>query len=119
MKKFKEILKNLQFSRKNKLATAIIFALLIASVTLIASQPTNAQTLASEQPKSGSLPSGANPSITIGTIPYLSFTPNPIGVGQTLLINVWMHPPINVNRQFIDAFKVTITKPDGTTESKS
>jgi hypothetical protein len=90
----------------------------MASVTLVANQPANAQTLAAQQPSAGPLPSGANPSITIETIPYLSFTPNPIGVGQSLLINVWMHPPINVQRQFINAFKVTITKPDGTTESK-
>jgi hypothetical protein len=109
----------LQISNKNKIATAIIFAILMASVTLVANQPANAQTLAAQQPSAGPLPSGANPSITVETLPYLSFTPNPIGVGQSLLVNVWMHPPINVNRQFVNAFTVTITKPDGTKDTKS
>ena len=75
--------------------------------------PTQAQ-LAAQQPTAGSLPTGITPDITITTEPQLSFRPNPIGLGQSLLINVWLHPPINVQRQFVQAFMVTFTKPDGT-----
>ena len=62
----------------------------------------------------GSLPAGVTPSITITTDPYLSFTPNPIGLGQSLLVNLWMHPPINVQRS-LGGLTVIITKPDGET----
>jgi hypothetical protein len=98
---------------ENKAKTLIIAIILLMSTFLVLNQSTNAQTLAPIQPSGGALPANANPSITIETLPYLSFTPNPIGVGQALLVNVWMHPPINVQRQFIDAFEVTITEPDG------
>ncbi len=63
---------------------------------------------------SGTLPTGANPSITVDTRAFLSFQPNPIGVGQTLLVNMWTNPPINPNR-FQIGYTVTIMKPDNTT----
>jgi hypothetical protein len=92
--------------------TTIMVILLIALIPLsINTQPAKADI---NQPSPGPMPSGANPNVTIATIPFLSVTPNPVGVGQTILVNVWLHPPINVNRQFIQAFTVTITKPDGT-----
>ena len=61
------------------------------------------------------LPSGVTPDITLDTIAHLSFRPNPIGVGQTILVNLWLEPPTHVSRFFKEAFKVTMTKPDGTT----
>ena len=56
--------------------------------------------------------------IVRSTIAYLNFEPNPIGVGQTLLVNAWVTP-----RQFLpgDTFKnftFTFTNPDGTTSTK-
>jgi len=69
--------------------------------------------LSEEQPAAGSLPFGVTPSITLTTDPYLSFTPNPIGVGQPLLVNIWVHPPMHVQRHFVQAFVVTITDPEG------
>ena len=108
----KEIMKN-SLSTKLKSTATILLVLLMASVSLMANVPANAQ-LAAEQPRAGSLPSGVTPSITVGTIPFLSFTPNPIGVGQPLLVNIWIQPPLNVARQFSGTFQVTFTKPDGT-----
>ena len=61
------------------------------------------------------LPAGVTPDEEFNTIPHLSFRPNPIGVNQPLLVNIWMQPPISVNHYFKDAFMVTFTKPDGTT----
>jgi outer membrane protein assembly factor BamB len=97
-----------------KSVVTIVLILLMASVTLMVNMPIQAQ-LAAEQPKAGPLPADATPSITITTEAHLSFTPNPVGLGQTFLVNIWMHPPINVQRQFKQAFLVTITKPDETT----
>ena len=103
---------------KTKMTATIVLVLLMASVMLMANvpvQPVQAQ-LAAQQPTAGPLPSGATPSITIEPIPYLSFSPNPIGVGQMLLVNIWMQPPINIARNLEKAYQVTITKADGTKE---
>jgi len=93
---------------------AIALIIMMASVAAMTSVTVEAQTLS--QPAAGPLPAGASPSITIGTTGYLAVNPNPIGVGQQLLINVWNQPPINVARDFENTHLVTITKPDGTTE---
>ena len=104
----------MQFSINKAKATAIIVTILMmTSILVMANAPANAQ-LAAQQPVAGPLPSGVTPSITIASIPYLSFTPNPIGVGQEMLVNIWMQPPIHVERQLQDAMQVTFTKPDGT-----
>ena len=55
-------------------------------------------------------------SITFGDpdlIAYLSISPNPIGVGQTVLVNVWMTVAPAAERQ-LQHYTVTFTKPDGT-----
>jgi len=106
------------------MTAAIVIVLLMASVMLMASvsvpvkaidswglpYPSNAATL---QPSSGAIPTGQTASITITPVPYLSFEPNPIGVGQMLLVNVFMTPPLNTERYFED-YLVKIQKPDGT-----
>jgi len=63
----------------------------------------------------GAIPSGVTPDVIESTRAFLSFSPNPIGIGQALLVNVWMNPALHVSRYFKD-FKITITKPDGHTE---
>jgi len=106
----------LHSTRNKTTATAMTLILLIISMSLsaIAIMPTEGQ-LAAEQPVSGPLPSGANPSITITTEAHLSVSPTTIGLSQTFLVNMWMHPPIHVERKFTDAFQVTIIKPSGAT----
>ncbi|HLN46031.1 MAG TPA: hypothetical protein VK209_10030, partial [Candidatus Sulfotelmatobacter sp.] len=98
-----------------KLAIAIII-LLMTSITLITTtiQSTQAQ-LASIQPVSGPLPSGVTVNDTLETKTSLSFRPNPIGLGQQLLINMWINPAVTSNNRFLPkAFILTITKPDDT-----
>jgi hypothetical protein len=105
--------KKMQISKNKAKTTVVILMLMFSSVLILTSAPANAQ-LAADQPQAGPLPSGATPSITIEAIPSLSFTPNPIGIGQQLLVNMWIQPPINIQRDLADAFQVTFTKPDGT-----
>ena len=94
----------------------IITILMLETVALMTNTPldtVNAQ-LATQQPVSGPLPSGVTVDATINTITHLSFRPRPVGLGQPFLVNIWMQPPIHAQRMFIQAFTVTITKPDGT-----
>lgn len=65
----------------------------------------------------GPLASGTTADVTIKTHAFLSFRPNPVGKGQTVLVNVWLNPATHASRYMTD-YKVTITKPDGTTDVK-
>ncbi len=95
---------------RNKKITTIALVLLMASVLLTVYTPVQAQE--PEQPVSGPLPAGVTPSVTVDVVAYLSFRPNPVGVGQTILVNFWVTPPLNPER-FHPDYKVTITDPDG------
>jgi hypothetical protein len=53
-------------------------------------------------------PAGVTPSVTVDIVPYLSFRPNPIGIGQSLLVNFWTTPPPAADR-YLSYFTVTIT----------
>jgi PQQ-like domain len=108
---------NIKFSLKLKTFETITLILLIVSVTLLTNAPNAKAQLAAEQPTAGPLKSGVTPSITVDTMSFLSFRPNPVGVGQIILVNVWTEPPINVARNLVGTHMVTITKPDGTTET--
>ena len=61
----------------------------------------------------GPPPSGATWSFESSTTCYLAVSPNPIGVGQTGLVNVWTTPAPAGNRAHT-GYTVVITKPDGT-----
>jgi hypothetical protein len=67
---------------------------------------------AEDQPVGGAIPDGITPSETIDVVAYLSFRPNPIGVNQELLVNIWVTPPLNVER-FHQGYTVTFTDPTG------
>ncbi len=120
-------MKNPIKTMKTKSFALIIIVLMMASVLPMAmfTQPVKAQTTlpAGVTPthvqSSGSipLPAGVTPDVTLDTLAALSFTPNPIGVGQPLLVNVWLHPPTHGSRYLSD-YTVTFTKPDGTTDTK-
>jgi hypothetical protein len=60
------------------------------------------------------LPAGVTPDEEYISIAHMSFRPNPVGVGQSILVNLWLQPPLHVVRLFKDAYIVTFTKPDGT-----
>jgi outer membrane protein assembly factor BamB len=92
----------------------LITAILLLSCFTMLIYDVKAQT--TTQPVAGPLSSGVTPSVTIRPEAYLAVNPNPIGVNQQLLINMWNQPPLNVARLFVQTFKVTVTKPDGTTD---
>jgi hypothetical protein len=116
---------------KLKIATIIAVALLLASFALIAEsvQLAQAQTTidvtqlphggspegTSGLPDLGPLPPGVTPDYTIEQTAYMGLSPNPIGVGQQLLVNLWTSP--GMYHAFYGAgYIVDIIKPDGSTE---
>jgi hypothetical protein len=109
----------MQFSiNKTKNAAAIIIVLLMASVMLMA-MPIQAQDEnvphggTSGNLTGGAPPTGATWDTTVHTIARLSFGPNPVGIGQTITVNMWTSPAPGANRART-GYKVTITKPDET-----
>jgi hypothetical protein len=106
------------FSSKAIAAIILILAMMFSAFLVL---PVDAQTVLPSNVKptnvkdGGSipLPAGVTPDISVDCTVYLSFSPNPIGVNQPLLVNLWMQPPTHVSRQ-LKGFEVTFTKPDGT-----
>ena len=99
---------------KNKtklIAAATLIILMATSMTAVLS--VNAQTeLPRQEGGSIPLPAGVTPDLRLETIPHMSFRPNPVGVDQKVLVNLWMQPPLHVSRYFTD-YTLTITDPDG------
>src|ERR1700690_4460669 len=62
------------------------------------------------------LPNGKTADYTVVPNAYLSFRPNPVGVGQTILVNIWVDPGPSYARYFPN-YKVEIIKPDGTSDN--
>ncbi|UCC58926.1 MAG: PQQ-like beta-propeller repeat protein [Candidatus Bathyarchaeum sp.] len=106
-------------SKKTKLTAAIAIVLLITSTVLLMVTPLQAQIdpdLVQINPSvSGPLPSGATVDWTHDVEPRLSFSPNPIGVNQVLLVNYWVTPPPSQQRYMKD-YRVVITDPNGDTD---
>ena len=65
------------------------------------------------------LASAHTPPLSIPTFSFISVSPNPCGVGQTLRVNFWVNePPPTASAQYGDRWHnmtVIVTKPDGTT----
>ena len=117
--------------RKNLMekSTATILALLMISVVLLATP--NVSTAKAQLTADGvtavggmvtlpawatTVPTGVTPQSTVATEAFISVTPSPVGVNQMLLVNTWMEPPMQTNR-FYSSYTVTITKPNGTSET--
>jgi len=111
----------MQFSiSKTKTFAVITMTLLMASVVLMA-MPVGGQELpyyGEDLPDLKPLPAGVTPDHEITTVAYLSFTPNPIGVGQSLLVNIWSSPGM-YHAFFMCDYKVTIEDPDGNQEVRT
>jgi hypothetical protein len=60
-------------------------------------------------------PIDVTPDFSFDTVAYLSVRPNPIGVGQSLLVNIWTTPGTHHSFYMCD-FKVTIEDPAGEQE---
>jgi hypothetical protein len=100
--------RKMQIAKNKTMATLIaLFLLLTITVTLVALPAANAHT----------------PIWQIPTFAYISVRPNPVGVGQTVLIVFWLDKSLPSATEFNDIkmhdYKLTITKPDGTTEVKT
>jgi len=108
--------------RLRKLTIAVAIFLMLSTIAMTTNGPIDiakAQ-LAASQPVSGSLPSGVTVNATLDTVAFLSFRPNPIGIDQTLLVNLWITPGVSSNNRLIpQGFIVTIIKPDGSIDKKT
>lgn len=101
-----------------KTTTTLLVILMIASVMLMTNFSVKAQGEGSHGGAPGEItggpkPSGVTPDVTLDTVPFISFRPNPVGIGQPFLVNIWVQPPLHVDRAHTGC-TVTITKPDGT-----
>ncbi len=109
-------------SDKKKINATIVIVLMVTSAALMLAQspikPAEAQLSATQQ--TVSVPAGVTPNRTCATVSCLSFRPNPIGLGQQLLINVWVSPSVQTQRKILSevtgSIKVTIQKPDGSND---
>lgn len=76
----------MKISPNKKLTSTIVISLLMTSIALIAlsaeAQPTTSN---SRLQGSVPLPAGVTANITVDTLGFLSFRPNPVGIGQTVL----------------------------------
>ncbi len=117
-------MKNLMKTMKTKSFALIIIAILLATTALVATtiMPSKAQTVPAGVTLGGmpvyaawntTIPAGVTPLNTVATEAFMSVTPYPVGVGQTLLVNVWTEPPVQTAR-YHSGYTVTITQPDGT-----
>jgi hypothetical protein len=106
-------LKNISVKTR-KITTTIMLILLMTSIALFTNKPANAQSGIS-QPVTGALPSGITPAAIANVRAFLSFRPNPVGVDQAILINLWTSVAPGAGRMHHD-YTLTITKPDGTKE---
>ena len=106
----------MKFSTNKKTKTLALFTtiLLLASIMSMV-MPLKAQEDAYGYPELESLPQGVTPEYTFDKIAFLSFRPNPIGVGQSLLVNLWTTPG-TYHAFYMHDYKVTIQKPDGSTQ---
>ena len=92
---------------KNKISAIMLatFLTLSAAVSMMPVPSANAHT-----------PPWSNP-----TYSFMSVSPDPIGVGQTVNVNFWINlPPPTANAQYGDRWTnmtVIVTHPDGTTET--
>jgi hypothetical protein len=100
--------------QKNLAKVAVITLVLIASlVAFNANVSVKAQSVI---PPIIGLPSGVTPTITLDSIAYMSIRPNPIGLNQPLLFNLWLEPPTHYSR-YLAGLTVDITKPNGDKET--
>jgi hypothetical protein len=101
------------------IATILLMSLSILAVFPQSVQASTSATITGGAPKlaewATEIPTGVTPNATVKTSAFMSVTPDPVGVGQTVLVNLWLEPATHYSR-YHSGFTVTITKPDGTVE---
>jgi len=109
----------MQISINKAKTTALIVTMLLMTSVALMMIPLQGQedeyVTTEEGTFPGPVPAGETPDHTFQTVAYLSFRPNPIGVGQSLLVNVWVSPGL-YHAFFMHDYKVTIEDPDGNQE---
>ena len=109
----------MQMHKNKNMAIFAIFLMLSMATSMMLMIPANAKVETVGAPQltawPTAVPQGVTPNVTIATTSFISISPKPIGVGQTVLINLWLEPPVSYNRYF-SGYTVTITKPNNTTE---
>jgi hypothetical protein len=118
-------------SSEKMIALLIAVFLLLTSVTLIAMpfKPTivNAQTsdeiggmhgtppgVSGDPHLNITVPPGVTPDYTLYKIAFMSISPDPIGIGQPILVNIWTTPGTH-HAFYMVGYKVTLEKPNGDT----
>ncbi len=111
----------MQISRIKEKTLVIAIVVLLMTSSALLTMPTQALSSihggASDSEPNGSipLPAGVTADTIVKSDIYLSFRPNPVGIGQPILVNVWLDPGPSYVRHFT-GYKITFTKPDGTTD---
>ncbi len=106
---------------KSKAITIIITIVMTTSIAAL-TIPVQAQEQAhGGQPVAGyegpaQPPAGVTPDYTIDSLAFLSVSPNPCGVGQELLVNVWTTFPSGEGKYQV-GYAITITHPNGSNET--
>jgi hypothetical protein len=101
-----------QTNIKTKIATTIVISILtLSAFMLIATIPVLGQELPTEQIV-GPRPAGVTDDMTVPTEIILMARPNPIGLNQELLVNIWTVRAPGAGREF-KGYEVTITNPSG------
>jgi hypothetical protein len=108
-------LKGEKMKRKILTTTVILSVILLMSSVMLMAMPVNAEDLPLQPSGSQPLPSGVTPDVIVKTKVAMSFRPNPVGLNQPFLVNIWLVPPTHVSR-YLTGYKVTIVKPNGDQE---
>lgn len=114
---------NTKTNVNKKILSALIILSMIATLMLILVPTAKAEIVPgttggspdTQTVWSTTIPAGQTAFCTINPIAYLSFEPNPVGIGQTILVNFWTTSPSAANR-YLAGLTVTFQKPDGTTD---
>ena len=102
----------MQISRKTGKTIVIVVISLMISVMLFANVSAPL-VQAAEVSVGGPMPAGVIANVTVPTVAYLSFRPNPVGLNQPILVNFWLVPAVTASRVVRD-YSITFVKPDGT-----
>ena len=108
----------MQSTRNKILAIMSLVIMLISMASVSFSTNAKVEQIGAPQltPWATSPPEGVTPNVTVATTAFISVSPNPIGQGQNVLVNLWLEPPVAYNR-FFSGYKITVTKPDNSTET--
>jgi hypothetical protein len=110
-------------SKKSAIASIIFIATLMASMILTQMPTATAQEVDTHGGPPGggyegptTIPSGQTADFTINDLAFLSVSPNPIGIGQTALVNMWITFPSGEGK-YMTGYSVDITQPDGSKQT--